>query len=137
MLKHLPFLNSYPKKIFLLDGIGAIMTAICLFSMEFVLNLELGMPKIWMRTLIVIAICLSIYSFSSYFITKENWTSILKILSIANLSYCLLTFSLIIVHFKGLSLIAMVYFPLEIIAILILVALEIHVLKIDFGFWRM
>ncbi|KIC01530.1 hypothetical protein OA88_13565 [Flavobacterium sp. JRM] len=117
-------LISNPKNIFLLDSIGAFLTA---FLLGFVLvrfQDSFGMPQKTLYILSVIAFIYATYSLCCYLFISNKWRFYLNIIMIANALYCCLTTGLIIYHFHKLTLLGIIYFILEIIIIVFLVYLE-------------
>lgn len=118
---------SEPKKLFLLDSIGALTTAFLLYIVLRNFNEYIGMPERILTYLSVIAICFCIYSTVCFFVIKANWTPFIKIISIANLLYCVLTISLVIFYAPQLTAIGLAYFLGEIAIIFGLVYIELNV----------
>ena len=119
MLKNLTI-----KKLFLIDGFGAVVTA---FMLGFVLSsfeTLFGMPQNILFILAGIACCFAIYSFSCYFFIKENGKPFLKVIAIANTLYCILTLVLVIYLNQTLTWLGVAYFVGEIIIVLALVSVE-------------
>jgi len=120
-------LSMEPKKLFLIDSIGALTTAFLLFVVLRNFNEYFGMPERALTYLFLIAVCLFIYSTTCFFIIKTNWTLFIKGIGIANLLYCLLTFCLIYLYYPQLTTIGIAYFLGEIIIICGLVYIELNV----------
>jgi hypothetical protein len=120
-------LSSEPKKLFLLDSVGAFTTAFLLFVVLTNFNEFFGMPERILIYLSVIAVCFFIYSTTCFFAIKANWTPFIKGISIANLLYCLLTISLVIFYHTQLTTIGIAYFLGEILIICGLVYIELNV----------
>ena len=124
---------SNPKLIFLIDGFGAILSMFLLGFVLIKLERVIGMPAQTLYILAGIAGIFSIFSFVCAFRITKNWRTLLKIIAFANLSYCLLTFSLLFYHQSQLTIFGIVYFLLEILVIvgLALFELKIAALKLD------
>ncbi|MFC4816623.1 hypothetical protein [Flavobacterium sp. GCM10023249] len=120
-------LSSEPKKLFLIDSLGALTTAFLLFVVLGNFNEYFGMPKRILTYLSVIAVCFCIYSTTCFFVIKTNWSPFIKGISIANLLYCVLTIGLTIFYNPQLKTIAIAYFLGEIAIIFGLVYIEINV----------
>jgi len=120
-------LCSDPKKLFLIDSIGALTTAFLLFVVLRNFNEYFGMPERISTYLAVIAVCFCIYSTTCFFVIKAKWTTFIKGISIANLLYCILTIGLIIFYHPQLTTIGIVYFLGEIAIICGLVYIELNV----------
>jgi hypothetical protein len=118
------------KKLFLIDGLGAFLTAFFLFVILRTFNEYIGMPKSILTLLSIIALVFGVYSFSCFFFLNKNRKPFLLTICIANILYCCLTLGLIIYYFPQLTILGITYFLLEIIVIGVLVYYEINVLKI-------
>ncbi|WP_035757521.1 hypothetical protein [Hugenholtzia roseola] len=120
-------LSSNPKKLFLIDSIGALTTASLLFAVLRNLNEYFGMPEKILTYLSIIAACFFIYSTICFFVIKTNWIIFIKGISIANLLYCISTISLVVFYHHQLTTLGMAYFLGEIAIICGLVYVELNV----------
>lgn len=118
-----------PKILFIVDAIGAFITAFLLFVVLRPFNEYIGMPKYILSYLSLIAILFCAYSITCFFVVNKNWRLFLKIISIGNILYCCLTMGLVIYFFNQLTIFGIAYFLLEIVLILLLVRIELAVLK--------
>ncbi len=120
---------SNPRKIFFLDGLGAVLSVFLLGVVLVKFENTIGMPSQRLFFLAKIASVFALYSFSSAFIINKKWRKPLKIIAWANLSYCFITFSLLFLHYHELTILGIIYFLLEIIIIIIisLAALELKI----------
>ncbi len=121
---------TLPKRLFLIDGFGAFMTALILFSILRPLNEYIGMPKSILTILSIIALAFCVYSVSCFFLVKKNWKPFLKAVSIGNLIYCCLTLGLIVYYYPQLTILGLTYFLLEIFLICGLVFIEMYILTL-------
>lgn len=120
-------LAAKPKTLFLLDGIGAGITALFLLFILLNLSAAFGMPKTALIVLLCVALSFCLYSISCFIFLKEKWILFIRIISIANVLYCLITLSLICIHFKQLTTLGTTYFLGEIAIIFVLVYIEMKV----------
>lgn len=122
------FLNQLVnrKNVFLIDGLGALTTFIMLFFL--ITNLEqlTGIPKGTVINLTLPVICLVAFSFFCHIKQSENWKRQLIIISVANILYCLITFSILFYYSHSLKTLGLIYFIGEIIIILFLVKVELQ-----------
>ena len=118
-------LTSNPKRLFLIDGLGAFLTALLLSLVLTKFQPLFGMPKTVLYYLSLIAIALTIYSFTCHFRQSKNWKPYLIVISIANSLYSCLTMGLVFYYFQELTLIGVLYFISEILIITFLVVLEL------------
>jgi hypothetical protein len=117
------------KTLFLIDGIGAIVTALSLFVIAQRFNDYFGMPKNTLTYLSLIAVCFCIYSISCSVSLKGKFATFIRAIAIANILYCALIFGLIISNYSILTLIGKTYFLIELIIIGILSYVELNVAK--------
>lgn len=103
-------LSSQPKALFLLDGIGALTTALLLFFVLGNFSDQIGMPQQIVTLLSGLALCFCCYSMACFFLVKKKWKSTLYGIGTANLLYCVVTISLSIFHFSRLTGIGLAYF---------------------------
>ncbi len=139
------YIKAKPKTIFLINGSGALITSFSLFGIGFLMQQYFGMPKSVLYILSIVVMFYAIYSLSCYFflfkriekhIDKSeqkiiNWQIFLKIIIIANSLYCVIMFFLLILHYKNLTILGIIYFIIEMIVIISLVVFEIKILKSD------
>lgn len=118
-----------PKNIFLLDSFGALLTTVLLYFILRNFNDFFGLSKDVFECLSLIALIFFIYSSSCYFLVGQNWKSFLKIISIFNILYCVLTLGIIIYYYQSISVFGIIYFLGEIIVIAGIVFLEIKTIK--------
>ena len=114
-------LISNPRQLFLVDGIGALVSAFLLFVL---LKGFSGMPSGILNQLSMVALFLSIYSLSCYAFLKSRWKNFMGLLSVLNGCYCILTLILMVVYFKLLSIAGTIYFIAEIAIIAKLATIE-------------
>jgi hypothetical protein len=113
-----------PKTLFLIDGLGGLVTALLLYGVLRPFHEYVGMPPKVLIYLTLIAALFFIYSTLCHLFVKENWKPFLKIISYANLLYCCLTLLLMIYYFQELTTLGVGYFLAEILVILVLVYFE-------------
>lgn len=136
------FLNSIalklslnPKRLFLLDGIGALISALFLGMILPAYANLVGLPIYLMKFLASLALVLCIYSLACYFLlpkldVKQNSEYIpnIKIMIYSNITYVILTVGLIIYHYKKVKIYGMIYFLGEIITMMFIIVLEQQVM---------
>jgi hypothetical protein len=84
MLKNVSY-----KNIFLIDGMGAVLTALLLSQLLARLVPVFGMPSAILYPLAAIAACFAIYSLLCHLLVKKNWKPFLRGIAVANTLYCL------------------------------------------------
>lgn len=127
--KMLKKLLSNPKQLFLIDGIGAVLTVSALTCSALFFSPYFGLSSSLLFLLATIALPFMIYSLFCHFLIKENHRKLLLPIIIANIFYCLLTLSLMFLHRADLTVFGFTYFFLEIVIIITLVGFEIRAFK--------
>jgi len=120
MLKNLSY-----RKLFLIDGIGAVITALLLSLVLAQFEPYFGMPAKILYILAGLAVVFAFYSFSCYWLLNNNYSVFLKGIATANILYCLLTIALMIYFHNSLTWLGIAYFVGEIILVLSLAQVEI------------
>jgi len=122
--KILNILTANPKRVFLVDGIGALLSLFFISCILIPFKQHVGIPR---STLLLIAVppfFFALYSLICAYFIKKKWAFYLSIISLANLLYCSVTIGLIIYHYSNLTLLGLLYFVIEIVLILLLVYIE-------------
>ena len=114
-----------PKKLFLIDSLGALLSAFMLGIILVRFEDTFGMPQKVLYFLAFIACIFSVYSFLGFLGITKNWRPYMKIIAMANLVYCCFTMALVIFLFQKLTILGLTYFILEIIVVIMLVIIEL------------
>ena len=118
-------ITSNPKKLFLVDSLGAVLTAFFLGVILVRFEDSFGMPKTILYFLSSIACIYAIYSMCCYFILPNIWGPyLMKGIIIANLVYCCLTIVLVFYFYQKLTILGLSYFLLELLIISGLIIIE-------------
>lgn len=116
-----------PKKLFLIDGIGAILSAFLLGIVLVELNSVFGIPSSTLYLLASLPIFFALYDFYSYR-KEDNKTSIrLKGIAITNWLYCFLSLGLAFFHRQTITIWGWTYIISEIVIVIALSYLELKV----------
>ncbi len=113
-----------PKRVFLADGLGALLSAFLLGIVLVRFESSFGMPKNTLYILAILAGFFAAYSFACYFFVDKIWKPYLKAIAFANLLYCCLTLGLTLYFYTALTTLGVVYFFAEIGVIITLVIIE-------------
>ncbi|MFD2564992.1 hypothetical protein [Aquimarina rubra] len=122
-------LQKNPKQLFLIDGLGALLTIFFLAVVLTTFQEYIGMPKTALCFLSMIAMIYAIYSFSCYLLNPAKWQILLKIIAFANLTYCLITIAYMYHFYNSLTVIGLLYFIIEIFIIVALVSIEFVIVR--------
>ena len=114
-------MKSEARRLFLIDGLGALVTsglAVVIAQLEHLF----GIPGPVMYLLAAIAACFAVYSLTSS--GRGAGMPFLRVTSIANLLYCLLTV-VVMLHFREqITSLGIAYFIAEILVVFPLALLE-------------
>lgn len=119
-------LVRHPRRLFLVDGIGAVVTAALLLGL--LANFEgfFGVPRSQIHVLAAIAGLFAVYSVTCYLANPANWRLFLKVIACANLAYCCFTLVLVFFFSAGVTAWGMAYFVGESLIVGGLVFLELR-----------
>ncbi|MEL7146206.1 MAG: hypothetical protein AAFO69_07545 [Bacteroidota bacterium] len=113
-----------PRLLFLIDGIGAILTALLLSFLVAPLESVFGLPYLTAYKLATVAIFMALYSMIVYKFFGKRWKGWMLIIAAANTLYCLATLAVVIVNWESITVLGVIYFVLEAAIIVRLVILE-------------
>lgn len=115
----------HPRKLFLADSLGALLSALLLGVVLVKLEPAFGMPPKILYPLSAIAFIFSIYSCTCFLLIKAAWRPYLSIIAFANLVYSCLTIILVLWFMKQLTALGLAYFISEAILIITLAGVEL------------
>ena len=118
-------ITSNLKKLFLIDCMGAVLSAFFLGVILVRFEDDFGMPKTILYVLSSLACIYAIYSISCYYILTNTWRPYLKGIAIANMIHCCLTIGLVFYYYQKLTVLGLMYFFLELILVSGLIIVEI------------
>lgn len=113
-----------PRTLFLIDGLGALLSAALLSALALMPHVA-GMPPAIVWPLALIAALFAAYSLSCYALRPRRQRLLLRLIAAANLLYCGLTLGLVIAHYPGLTALGVAYFAGEIALIVALAGYEL------------
>ena len=118
-------ITLHPRKAFLIDGLGALLSAFLLGVVLVRLEYAFGMPRKVLYPLALIACVFAVYSLSCYWFLPQNRGPYLRAIAVANLLYCCLTLGLVVYFYPQLTVLGVAYFFMEIGIVVILAVAEI------------
>lgn len=113
------------KKLFILDLIGAAISALLLGVVLVKYNHLIGMPIHILRLLATLAIIFMLYDSACLLLQKADRKPHLRIIAFANLGYVVLSLILLVRHSATLTTLGYVYFILEKIILVIISSVEL------------
>jgi hypothetical protein len=117
-----------PKRLFLIDSVGAFCTAFFLAAILATFEPLFGMPQKVLYRLALVAVVFGVYSLCCYFFVSSNGRFYLKIITTANLLYGLVSITLVVYFRQRLTMLGLVYFLLELLVLGGLILIELRVL---------
>lgn len=118
------YLKKHPEKAFIIDGIGALFSA---FMLGFVLVRYQALFRIPLRVLYLLAffsMLFAAYDFACVLFVNRSHVRYLKILSLINVAYCILSLSLALFHLDDITTFGWVYFIIETLIVLLIARVE-------------
>lgn len=115
------------KRIFLTDAAGAFLTAFLLMAVLTPLEQYFGMPRKWLYPLSGIATGFAVYSLCCYYFSGQKWSTLLKLIAVANLLYCCLTLTILFLYSSLITILGWAYFILETAAVSTLAITELKI----------
>ena len=119
-------LASNPKQLFLIDGIGATVSAVMLGIVLVQLESMFGIPKSVLYFLAALPCFFAIYDCFCYrnINNTKNIGFYLKIIAVVNLLYCCLSLGLAFYHYETIKMLGWLYIVGEILIVMVLVSIE-------------
>lgn len=116
-----------PKKLFLIDGLGATLSffllAIALVKFENIF----GLPRTTLYFLAHFPCIFALYDFYCFQKTPQNVRFFLSCIAYANLFYCCLSIGFALYHFQQLTYLGIIYILLEVVIIIVLAGFELKI----------
>lgn len=116
---------SNTRKVFLLDAVGACLTALTSAGILIPFQKAFGMPRFVLEIASVVAGLFALYSFLCYLLVKRNRHSFLKAIAVMNSLYCFFIAIFTIHYLEKLTILGKCYFVLELAVLIGLITLEI------------
>jgi hypothetical protein len=124
-------LTLNPRALFLIDGLGALLTALFLYGILRTFNEYFGMPPMILTYLSLMAVLFCIYSITCFFLLTHTWRPFLAVISISNLLYCCATVGLVIYYYQTLTILGVIYFLAEVVIVCGLAFIELKTVTLS------
>lgn len=125
--KAISYFTQHPKTLFILDSIGALLTASLLYLVVSNFYPYFGVPQNVVNIMAGIALCLSLFSGIVFLVVKQNYRPWLTIIGLANLGYCIVTLGGLLYYNAEITLFGIAYFAIEVAVIVTLSKIEFTV----------
>jgi hypothetical protein len=114
-----------PKTFFIIDGLGALLSAFLLGIVLVQFESLFGMPKETLYFLAFLPCLFALYDLVCYLKVKKNELLFLRGIAMANLFYCCLSVGFVVHDYAQLTNLGLAYFILELIIVLILGSIQL------------
>jgi hypothetical protein len=111
-----------PRRLFLIDGLGAVLSAMMLGFVLVPFNEFFGFPVSTLYVLAALPCVFTVFDAYAYFKNGKSTMRHLSIISTSNILYCIFSVSMVMFHFVALP--GWIYILLEITIVLIFVLIE-------------
>ena len=118
---------SSPKKLFVIDGFGALLSAFLLGIVLVQFESVFGIPVFTLYILASLPILFALYDISAYYSQANKTPSLLKGIAILNLLYCFLSIGFAFYHLQTITTWGWIYFIGETLIVLTLSLVEYKV----------
>ena len=125
--KAVHFFTDHPSRLFLLDGIGATLSAALLLLLHFVFQVTNGLPPLIVYALVAAALFLSAYSLTCSWLLRRCHARYLRVIALLNGTYLLTVWILLVLYCSRLHPILIICFILESVVLGFLIYLELKV----------
>lgn len=120
-------LTSNPKRLFLVDGLGALLSVLFLGMVLPYYEGVFGVPKAVLLPLAGMAGVFAVYSLGCSFFMPRKWPVFLYTIAVANLLYAAYTTFLVFISDTPITFLGQVYFWAELAVLSFLIVIEITV----------
>lgn len=124
MQKLIQYFQQQPKKIFLFDGLGAMLSAALLYFLLMPNATWIGLSETQIHVLAIGALCLAGYDLIARIVYTSERGWLIKALALLNTLYCITTLSVLILHYSSIIILGWAYFLGEMAIVGVLVYLE-------------
>jgi FtsH-binding integral membrane protein len=113
-----------PERLWWIDGVGAMISAVSLGVVLPLVQPWIGMPTQTLYFLAIIPIFFALFDGFSWQQPSSKWPRRLKWIASANFSYCLLSLMMVAIHFPDLTVWGIAYFGGECLIVATLSVVE-------------
>ncbi len=120
-------LSQHPKRLFLIDGLGALLSAVMLGVILVQLESMVGIPYSTLCFLSALPAGFAAYDMVCYLMNTNKQGILLKVIASLNIIYACISISYAFYHFSTITALGWIYIILEIFIIVILAGIELKV----------
>ncbi len=117
-------IQSNPKSLFVIDGLGALLSSFLLGIVLVKLEPIVGIPRPTLYLLALLPCLFAVYDFCCYHWLSDNLGVFLKGIAFLNIGYCGLSIGLAIYHHQPITYFGWAYLLIEVVVVMLLSMLE-------------
>lgn len=117
-------LKSKPKQLFLVDALGALISAVLLGFVLVQYQPLFGIPADILYTLAAIPCLFAIYDLICYFSLKSNFGIYLASIAGLNIAYCVFSIGVALLYINQIHTLGWIYLVLEVILVCLIAKIE-------------
>jgi len=122
--------RANPRKVILIDAFGALLSAFILGVLGLRFQSLFGIPQSALYILAALPCLFFLFDLFCYLKRERRYIRLgLRVIGIANLTYCCLSVIMLIYHWESLTANAFVYMTLELFIVSVLALLELEISK--------
>jgi len=129
MISTVTKLSQKPRNLFLIDGVGAILSAFLLGVVLVYFKSYFGIPVNTLYVLAIIPCFFALYDLLCYFLLKKNHKPFIKLTAWLNIAYCGLSLRMAYEHIGQIEILGFIYIIIEVILVLAIAKIELDVAK--------
>lgn len=129
MNKLIKTFTEQPKRLFILDGLGALLSATLLGLVLPQFEPLFGIPENTLYFLAAIPCVFAVYDFGCYFLLQKNHSLFIRIIAVLNLIYTILSISLALIHRGVITGFGWTYVIIEITILAVLIFIQLGTVK--------
>lgn len=114
-----------PKQLFLIDAVGALLSAFLLGIVLVKLESFFGIPRSALYLLAAIPCFFALYDLLCYILARQKTAGLLRGIAYANILYCCLSIGLAFYHVASITIFGWLYILGEILIVVFLARLEL------------
>jgi len=118
-------LLDHPRRVFLLDGCGALLTCAGLLLVLLPFERHFGLPAGVLQPLAAVALVFALYSFGCWASFRHVGPGFLVGIALANAAYCVVSGALVLMHRAAVTPLGFAYFSAEAVILCLVVTLEL------------
>ncbi len=130
-------INKEPRKLFLIDGLGALLSAFLLGVVLVKLEHIFGIPRSALYVLAVIPCFFAAYDIYRYWRLDKNLSRFLQMIAVLNVAYCCLSIGVAISHHAVITTLGWGYIIGEVIIVVSLALLEWKIAREQLGMGKL